>query len=383
MQYLFLISVLSILALSNYYVGQRGQQFLFLWSNPRSLMIYWGILVFLASAYILGRILEGRVPSLVSSFFFGLGSYWLAFLFYLVLFLWGMDLLRLTVGKTAFFQQSPLALGFIMPRLAVIAVLALVVFGTWNAWNTAVVHYNIHVPNQTTNLKEINIVMVSDLHLGTFINNWRLPPLVEHINRLKPDIVFLPGDVIDVRLDALEEEQLAAYLRRIESPYGVYAVLGNHEYLSGTAEDIQAFHQKAGVKLLQDSWVEIPGGFYIVGRDEYSRKRWLNSPRRELEEVMHDIDHHLPIILLDHQPVNLYESLAAGVDLQVSGHSHRGQLKPLNLITAAIFEIDHGHLVKEDLQIIVSSGYGVWGPPIRIGSQSEIVSINLQFTPFE
>jgi len=138
----------------------------------------------------------------------------------------------------------------------------------------------------------------------------------------------------------------------------------------------------AGITVLIDQYTKVNEQFYVVGRNDRSGRYMARSvaPRKELSAIMKDIDHTLPIILLDHQPAALHEPLANKVDLQLSGHTHNGQFFPNHLITNQLFEIDWGHFTKESLQVIVSCGYGTWGPPIRTSGYSEVVKINVKFS---
>ena len=167
--------------------------------------------------------------------------------------------------------------------------------------------------------------------------------------------------------------------RKLSAPYGVFAVLGNHEYIGGNAEEAINYLGEAGVKVLRDSAQEIAGSFYLLGRDDRSGARFNGVPRQDLKTLMQGVDRSLPNILMDHQPSQLEEPVEQGVDLQLSGHTHAGQLLPIRYITRRIFEDDWGLLRKGDFQIIVSSGYGTWGPPIRLGNTPEVVDIMIKF----
>jgi len=137
---------------------------------------------------------------------------------------------------------------------------------------------------------------------------------------------------------------------------------------------------RSGIQVLRDEYTIIANSFYVVGRDDLISKRLGGKERANLSELLEGIDKSLPIILLDHQPQKLTEPHIEGVDLQLSGHTHKGQFFPNNLITGKIFEIDWGYLKKDDYQIIVTSGYGTWGPPIKIGNSSEIIDIKITFS---
>jgi predicted MPP superfamily phosphohydrolase len=165
---------------------------------------------------------------------------------------------------------------------------------------------------------------------------------------------------------------MAESFHRLHCRYGVYAVFGNHEYMAGIT-GASAFLRAAGITLLQDSTVLIDGRFYLAGRDDRS-----NPHRKTVAELTASLDKTKPLFLLDHQPWHLEETAAAGVDFQFSGHTHDGQVWPLNYITAHLFECSHGYIRKGDSSIYVSSGLGIWGGKFRIGTRSEYVVLTLK-----
>ena len=175
------------------------------------------------------------------------------------------------------------------------------------------------------------------------------------------------------------KQQVSDTFRKLSAPYGVFAVLGNHEYIGGNAEEAIKYLGEAGVKVLRDSSQEIAGSFYLIGRDDRSSERVNKVKRQDLKTLMKGIDRSFPTILMDHQPSQLEEPVEQGVDLQLSGHTHAGQLFPIRYITRRIFEDDWGLLRKGNFQLIVSSGYGTWGPPIRLGNTPEVVDIVIKF----
>jgi predicted MPP superfamily phosphohydrolase len=226
--------------------------------------------------------------------------------------------------------------------------------------------------------RDLHIVMASDIHLGTIIGKNRAACLVNKINSLNPDIIILDGDIVDEDLAPVIRQNLGESLKTLKAKLGVWAITGNHEYIGGVipAVDYLVAH---GIKFIRDSSVLIDNRFYLVGREDRDKLRFTGQPRKSLEEVMRDVDHSCPIILLDHQPFNLSNAAAQGADLQLSGHTHHGQLFPLNLITNAIYELSYGYKKIGQTHFYVSSGFGSWGPPVRIGTRPEIVDIMLHF----
>jgi len=159
---------------------------------------------------------------------------------------------------------------------------------------------------------------------------------------------------------------------------GTFIALGNHEYYGGEVKETVDSLEKVGIPVLRDSYVKIADSFYIVGRDDPAVSR-SGKLRKDLNMVLAGVDKSLPIILLNHQPIELDAAQKEGVDLQLSGHTHRGQIFPANLVTSRLYEKDWGYLKKDTLQLIVTSGYGTWGPALRIGNTPEIVNISITF----
>ena len=154
---------------------------------------------------------------------------------------------------------------------------------------------------------------------------------------------------------------------------------GNHDEMGRSVEEIVKTFKASGINVLRDKAILINNSFYVIGRDDISQESQTKIKRKDLSDIIKDLDKSRPLILMDHQPRDFADTQKNGIDLQVSGHTHRGQLFPANLITNLIFEIDYGYLQKDNSNFIVSSGYGTWGPPIRIGSRSEIVEIDIDF----
>ncbi|MGB6648562.1 MAG: metallophosphoesterase, partial [Bacteroidota bacterium] len=171
---------------------------------------------------------------------------------------------------------------------------------------------------------------------------------------------------------------LGESLRLLKARYGVLAVTGNHEYIGG-AREACAYLEDHGVRVLRDSSVRLPNGVTIVGREDRSMEQFAGRRRTPLSALMAEVDTLSPVILMDHQPFGLEEAANAGVDLQLSGHTHHGQLWPFNFITRAVYEVSWGYVKKGNTHVYVSSGVGTWGPPVRTGNRPEIVSIRLEF----
>jgi hypothetical protein len=189
---------------------------------------------------------------------------------------------------------------------------------------------------------------------------------VDLINAEKPDLVLFGGDIIDRSLRPLTAGHYEEEFRRLDAP--AWAVLGNHETYAGL-EQAERFYQDAGIRILKDSVAHFKG-IDIIGRDDRS-----NPSRPALWEYASSLNGFT--ILLDHQPSHLEEALDAGIDFQFSGHTHRGQAWPISWITDAIFEKSWGPYQKGSTQYYISSGLGIWGPKIRIGTRSEYLVLQI------
>ncbi len=169
---------------------------------------------------------------------------------------------------------------------------------------------------------------------------------------------------------------MGAILKQLHAPLGIYGVLGNHEYYG---REIPAFlneMKNVDIRILMDEVIQIGESFYLLGRKDKTdiRRKTFNQLVKDMK-----LDGSLPLIAMDHQPAELKEAQENGVDLIVSGHTHKGQMAPNHFITRRLFELDWGYLKKGQLHAFVSSGFGFWGPPLRIGSRSEVMEILVKF----
>ena len=375
---IFFSVVLLIYSAINYYIYHRGMQALA--SEPTfRIWFRWGF-VFLAASYVAGRFLERVQLSVFSDFLVWTGSFWLAIMFYLLLAVILVDIIRLLNVFTGFLpaslktQQAAITTFFGIGGLVLIVVTA----GYINAISPRIKKLEIDIAKKAGNLKELNVVMASDIHMGTVIGPRRMAKLVKMINSQHPDIILFAGDIVDEDLAPVVRQNLGSALLGLKAPMGIFGITGNHEYIGG-AEAAVKYLQHHGLIILRDSVVRVGDSFYLAGREDRDKPRFSGRKRMEVDELLKNTDKSLPIILLDHQPFNLEKAQAAGADLQLSGHTHHGQIWPLNYITSAIYEVSMGYLKKGDSHFYVSPGFGGWGPPVRIGNRPEIVNITLRF----
>lgn len=260
---------------------------------------------------------------------------------------------------------------FALGSLVLIAIALFI--GSYKFNHPAVVHLDLTVEHPVQH-KSLKIVAASDIHLGTSIDKKRLHQYVQLINAQKPDIILLAGDITDRSFGPVLEQKMEEELSQLQAPLGVYAITGNHEFYSGVHEEIANYLRTAGITVLHDSTALVGNSFYLIGRDDRT-----NPKRKALAELVKNLRTDLPRILLDHQPYDLQQAVDNDIDLQISGHTHEGQFFPGNLVVKRIFEVAHGYKKKGKTHIYVSSGLGIWGPLYRIGTQSEIVDIHLNY----
>ncbi|SHE37784.1 metallophosphoesterase [Caloramator proteoclasticus] len=369
----FILITIVVYGLGNYYLGLR------MFRNIKRIMpflsakLYWVVIIFLSLSFILERFLRKYLSKNLNYIISLLGSYYIAVLFYVMIAFFLVDILRFALKILIKGYKTPAVLAYANIFVAALIIL-LIIVGTINALNTKVAEYKLSTKKEID--EDLNIVMVSDVHLGTIITERRLNKLVNLINRQSPDIVIFAGDLIDDDIDIFEKRRYGEILKNIKSKYGVYAVLGNHEYISRDIEKVKKCYGEAGIGLIIDD-VKKVDGVYLVGRDDLSSSRVNGKERRSIKDLVEGLDKNKYIIVVDHQPRNIQEVKEAEVDLQLSGHTHKGQFFPINYITGKIYDIDHGIMQEGDFTLVVSSGYGTWGPPIRVATLSEIVSIKV------
>ena len=216
----------------------------------------------------------------------------------------------------------------------------------------------------------VKMVMVSDIHLGYHNTRTDLAKWVDMINAEKPDYVLIAGDIVDFSVVPLLRADMAKEFRRLQAP--VFACLGNHDYYAGEPNS-EKFYHDAGIKLLRDATIDLGIGITLIGRDDRTNKR-----RKPLKDLMSGVDRNNYLILLDHQPYHLEDAERNGVDFQFSGHTHDGQVWPVNWIEKAIYEDSYGPLMKGHTFYYVSSGLGIWGGKFRIGTQSEYCVVTIE-----
>ncbi len=341
------------------------------------------LFVMLASAMPAAFLLPRRVstPLIWAAFV------WLGFAFFFVVLVASSDLARLVLAfaRRTLDQAPPDA----ERRLLVTRILASVV--TLGAIALGVVGLSdglsaVRVKKIRVSLRRIRptrvgytIAQISDVHVGPTIGRAFIEDIVAKTNALKPDLIVITGDLVDGSVEHLGDA--VAPLANLKAKDGVFFVTGNHEYYSGVDEWI-AYLTTLGIKVLRNERVSIGGydGFDVAGVDDWSAGSFGKGHGPDLERALAGRDRGRVLILLAHQPRQIYEAAHADVDLQLSGHTHGGQMFPFNLFVKLQQPYVSGFHMHEGTGIYVSNGTGYWGPPMRVGAPAEITHIELRMS---
>lgn len=329
-----------------------------------------------------------------------LGNYWLGTFFYILFTVLIFDFLRRITYLPFLFSFRYIAMLHSTRKSLLIAgfcVMFLIccssIYGILHAKRIYLREYPITLETAYEQ-PDLKIALVADLHLGYSTTESQIQRMADLINSQTPDLVCIAGDIFDNDFDAIKNPQsVASILAGLKSRYGVYACYGNHDVsekiLAGFTfsqnkplpEDPRfcEFLTDAGIRLLEDETVLIDDRFYLTGRKDKSKAQKEGDSRLSFSQLTEELNPDLPLIVMDHQPNELAEAAAAGVDLDLSGHTHDGQIFPGNLIMKFLWENPCGILKKEAMYSVVTSGVGVWGPAMRIGTDSEVVILNVKF----
>lgn len=327
------------------------------------------VVVLMVAAFLL-LILNFRMHQQLSlpmaTVIYEIGTSWIIILLYLF-----MAFLLLDIGRWVHLVPPTFLKNSMTGTLTVTGVL-LVLFIYGN------IHYRqkVRQPLTLTTEKKISrplkVVMLSDLHVGYHNRRAELARWVDLINQEKADLILIAGDIIDNSTRPLDEQQMEKEFLRLNAP--VVACLGNHEYYAGQP-DSRLFYRKADITLLKDSVMEM-GDLCIIGRDDRTNLR-----RKKMEDLLQGVDRSKYLIVLDHQPYHLDEAERNGIDFQLSGHTHHGQVWPISWITEAVYECAFGDYQRGNTRYYVSSGMGIWGGKFRIGTRSEYVVATIEGSP--
>lgn len=377
---IFIIILISALVGITYYLARRFHKGLadFLPSLPfwKVVTVFSALTLFLIFGFARGFIpFPGGIKQIIGV----IGSYSMGIFVYLLIFTLLADVILFLPRRRKF----PFTRHRFFNGIAMLVVLSLTlitcVYGFINGKQIDHVSYEITLHGKQ-DISDLNIVLISDLHLGSVGSEGRLEDIVNEINSLNPDVVCIAGDFFDTDFNSVSDPDAALKtLHGIRSTYGVYACLGNHDGGS-THNRMLSFLKEANIHLLSDEYTVIADRFILIGRlDASSIGGFDGKERKKLNEIFTFEDTSLPVVVLDHNPARIGE-YNSDTDIILCGHTHKGQIFPGGLITDAIYEVDYGHYQKapDSPHVIVTSGIGSWGMPMRVGTDSEIVTLKIK-----
>lgn len=375
----WLVILLALIGVS-YYLAHRARRFLE-YLFPR--VPFWGCVA--VSAFFTLLLVIGFVrsflpmPSGLKSVLAVINAYWMGIFIYLLLFVLLSDLVLWIGGKTQLIPAEKLGLSrFAAGICAIVLTASVSAYGFYNATQIQTKSYGVVLQDEAS-VDGMTIVMLSDLHLGAVGSEARLEEIVAAINAQSPDLVCIVGDLFDNDYYAIKDpERAIGLLSQIDSKYGVYSCFGNHD-AGKTVELMQDFLVRANICNLTEAYCVIDERLVLVGRADASPIGGNGgTTRTEISEVLKDAP-SLPVVVMEHNPSRIDE-YGSEADLILCGHTHKGQIFPGSLITGAMYEVDYGYDQRdaESPHVVVSSGVGTWGMPMRVGTDAEIVRIDLQ-----
>ena len=355
---IFLAAVLAAVT----YVMVRIWNILPLGNIAKTVVVAFAVLLIVSMALSIVVGME-KLPVSLAAVIYEITTSWVMILLYLFMFFLLLDILRLTHVIPADLLTNSLKGTLLVTGV----IFAIFLYGNIHYYHKYRTTISATTEKQLS--KPYKVLMLSDLHIGYHNQRGTLAKWVDMLNTENADLILLAGDVIDISPYPVNQQRMYEEFHRLNAP--VYACLGNHEYISGVGE-AKDFYRKAGIKLLVDTCVPLGDDLLIVGRNDRS-----NPNRKTIPQILQGQDTSRYIFLLDHQPYNLEQTEQSGVDFQFSGHTHDGQVFPINLITKALYEKSYGSHQRGKTQYYVSSGLGIWGGKFRIGTKSEYVVFEL------
>ena len=337
------------------------------------------VLLFMICAYPLGRISERIGRGFLSDEITWIGSFWLGAMTYLFLIFAFLEIVKLILTQWLnlgpFYQSIPVTFFRLLGAAILLIVAILLGYGYRIAKYPRMTTVHVPLKKLKSSCNPLKIIQLSDIHLGTMINQKRLEEIVQAVNARRPDLVVITGDLIDENV--AKAASLMGPLSKMKSRCGIYAVTGNHEFYAGAHRAVQ-FMKQAGIRVLRNETVTIENILNIIGVDDLEAGRFEGKPAGDYHDLMRAANPALPTVLLNHRPQQLKAAAQAGIALQLSGHTHHGQLFPFNYVTDLVYDISSGFGRVGEMFVYVSNGVGTWGPPVRIGAPPEIAEIILE-----
>ena len=343
----------------------------------RRILLY--LFIFLVASFPAGKILGWHNFNAINYLLNLIAAVWMGHAFYMFLFALGSDLL-INLAKVIGFGQTMSARNPLFYKRALVASVAgtVLIIGGWALYEARkfrVTRLEIPLAGLPPELEGFSIVQASDIHYGMLTRNQELSRILSRVNDLQPDVVAITGDLVDESVSHMEEMRIP--LSRIKSRQGVFAVTGNHEYYAGVERAV-AIMKAANIRVLRNEALVLPGGLQILGIDDPTGSRRMKEPTPDFERLIASIDPQKPCILLYHQPIGFEKTASVGIGLQLSGHTHGGQLFPVIYISKMIYPRTPGLHKFANSYLYVSWGVGTWGPPMRFRAPPELVYIRLR-----
>lgn len=365
---IFFLFLILVAYLGIHYFVFRSSLFFFKIGDSKLQGVFFAAVAFLAFSFIGSTFLVHFTDNVFARGFYLFSGVWVGLLinlFLASLVVWVFCWLVKIIGPSCDYRTAAYTMYFLA--------FAVSVWGVWNVYNPIVRQIDVKIEGLPDNWKGKTVVQLSDVHLGNVLRANYMEKLAKKVDGLNPEAIFLTGDIFDgVGSD------LAGFitpLNHIEAPGGIYFITGNHETYLGV-EKVYGALEKTKIKVLKDELVESNGiNIFGISYPERGSGKDIAGVIEENKEIISK----KPTILLNHAPTRIIEAGDAGVDLQLSGHTHHGQLFPLGFVTRAIFKGFDFSLHKiGKFSIYTSSGTGAWGPTMRTSTRSEIVAITLR-----
>lgn len=356
-----IVAFLAILLGAHYFLYRTLMRF-FHFSKPIFKRIFFVLILLLSLGFIAASIIVHFNEGFWTKFLYLISAIWLGLFVNLFL---ACCLIWLIVGVARLFKVRVVfsIVSFIIFVLAI----SYSVYGSWNAFHPIIKNISVEIKNLPEQWNGKTIIQLSDVHLGHIHGLDFLDDIVSKTNALNPDLILITGDLFD-GMDG-DLSYFVNSLKKFQPKDGVFFVIGNHETYLGLEGSLSVL-EKAGIKVLRNAMVNI-NGLQIVGLDDVALNR---DP--DLIKKIPNFDKNKPSILMYHTPVNIEIIKESGINLQLSGHTHLGQLFPLSIFTHLAYKgYDYGLFIDGDFSIYTTSGVGTWGPPMRTGNHPEIVNI--------
>jgi predicted MPP superfamily phosphohydrolase len=364
----FVLTFLCLFGGINFYAFFRARSIFHFSGVPQIIIIF--VLILLICAPLLVRVAEAYRLEFLARAIAYIGYTWMAFVFLFFFLSLSFDILRYLA---TFFHTGAksMPLNTIFFGMVVFLSFVLVVYGFLDAQRIRVKKLEVQTEHFLPNNGKIRIVQISDVHVGIIIREKRLEVILDRVREANPDILVSTGDLLDGEIDNVmpEAQQLAA----INPKYGKYAIMGNHEYYAGIKRSVE-FTRSAGFVILRDDAVQV-AGINIFGADDITgRRSGMTKDNPHFQKSLAERSDNF-VLLLKHQP---YVNDREKFNLQISGHTHGGQIFPFGLVTHFFFPHNYGYYeLGKNRLLYVSRGTGTWGPPVRLFAPPEITVIDI------